>query len=285
MKYNELKLHGKPDFPIELYHIDHNHPKYEMNCHYHKDIEIIRVLSGKLSVFLNNREITANAASIVFVNSETLHSAIPEDCVYECIVFDFSFFLSVAEKSTISICERLSAHELSIHCLFDCNTNEDVFNTANALFELMQKKSSFYRIAVTGKIYELFSLILDNKLFFENISSLNSGDEKSNTTLKKVLSFIRENYDKPLTLEQMSNVAQMSDKYFCSFFKKMTNKTPFEYLNCYRIECSARKLTVTDLSVTDIAYGCGFNDLSYYIKTFKSLMGVTPKEFRKGNTP
>ena len=39
MKFNELKIHGEPDFPIELYHLDHTSPKYEMACHYHNDIE------------------------------------------------------------------------------------------------------------------------------------------------------------------------------------------------------------------------------------------------------
>ena len=61
----------------------------------------------------------------------------------------------------------------------------------------------------------------------------------------------------------------------------MTAKTPMEYLNSYRIEKAAAKLLSTDESVTDIAYSCGFNDLSYFIKVFRDFKGISPKQFRK----
>ena len=83
-----------------------------------------------------------------------------------------------------------------------------------------------------------------------------------------------------ITLDDMAAEASMSTKYFCSFFKKMTHKSPVEYLITYRIERACRKLIGTDKSVTDIAYECGFNDLSYFIKTFKEQKGVTPGAFR-----
>ena len=64
----------------------------------------------------------------------------------------------------------------------------------------------------------------------------------------------------------------------------MTSKKPMEYLNSYRVEKAAAKLLTSDASITDIAYSCGFNDLSYFIKTFKSLKGVTPARFRKSTS-
>ena len=67
----------------------------------------------------------------------------------------------------------------------------------------------------------------------------------------------------------------------CKFFKNMTRKTPVDYLVAYRVEKASRKLLSTDMSVTDIAFAAGFNDLSYFIKTFKKLKGKTPADFRK----
>jgi AraC-like DNA-binding protein len=60
----------------------------------------------------------------------------------------------------------------------------------------------------------------------------------------------------------------------------MTGTTPINYLLTYRIERAARKLLGSDLSVTQIAYDCGFNDLSYFIKTFKTFKKVSPKDYR-----
>ena len=52
-------------------------------------------------------------------------------------------------------------------------------------------------------------------------------------------------------------------------------------MNYYRIECACEQLRTTGDSVTDIAYRCGFNDLSYFIKTFRHYKGTTPKSYRK----
>jgi len=59
MIYNELKQHGTEDFPIEMYHIEKNHTRYEMSAHWHNEIEIIRVLKGELNIKLNNNTYTA----------------------------------------------------------------------------------------------------------------------------------------------------------------------------------------------------------------------------------
>ena len=84
-----------------------------------------------------------------------------------------------------------------------------------------------------------------------------------------------------LTLGNLAEAADMSPKYFCRFFTEMTGKTPIEYLNYYRIECAAEQLLYTDDLVTDIALNCGYNDLSYFVKTFKKYKAQTPKQFRK----
>lgn len=99
--------------------------------------------------------------------------------------------------------------------------------------------------------------------------------------LKSSLKIIREEYMNQLTLGNLAEAADMSPKYFCRFFSEMTGKTPIEYLNYYRIECAAEQLLYTDDLVTDIALNCGYNDLSYFVKTFKKYKAQTPKQFRK----
>ena len=71
----------------------------------------------------------------------------------------------------------------------------------------------------------------------------------------------------------------MTPKYFCRFFLEMTHRTPIDYLNYQRIEHACYQLVTTDASITDIAYSCGFNDLSYFIKTFKKYKGITPGKY------
>ena len=62
---------------------------------------------------------------------------------------------------------------------------------------------------------------------------------------------------------------------------EMTHQTPMDYLNRQRIERACYEISTTDDSITDIAYRNGFNDLSYFIRTFKKYKGTTPGKYKK----
>ena len=145
----------------------------------------------------------------------------------------------------------------------------------------MKNKSSGYKFKVIGALYNLFGTVIDLHLYSQSSGAASIYADKNVPKLKNVLFFIRNNYDSPITLSDMAEAAGMSPKYFCYFFKDMTAKSPIEYLTGYRIEKASRKLLNSDLSVTDIAFSCGFNDLSYFIKTFKAIKGITPNRYRK----
>ena len=277
--YNEIKQRGTLEFPIELYHIDKNHPKYEMASHWHSEIELIRILEGSLNVKLFNNEYIAKAGDVVIVNSETVHGAYAlTDCVYECIVLHMELF-SVQDSGCRFFIDSILNHEYKI-IEYNPMCNDEFHMAINSLFDALKNPSSGYKFRVIGALYEVFGIIVDKHMYSPVSSTAITGD-KNVPKLKNVLSFIRGNYGKQITLDDMAKCAGMSPKYFCYFFKEMTRKSPVEYLNLYRIERATRKLINSDASVTDIAYNCGFNDLSYFIKTFKMLKGVTPAKFRK----
>lgn len=106
-------------------------------------------------------------------------------------------------------------------------------------------------------------------------------DYKRILQLKQVLDFLEHNYTGALTLKQLSASVSMSPKYFCRFFSEMTHQTPMDYLNRQRIERACYEISTTDDSITDIAYRNGFNDLSYFIRTFKKYKGTTPGKYKK----
>ena len=277
--YNEIKQRGTLEFPIEIYHIDKNHPKYEMASHWHSEIELIRIISGRLNVKLYNREYIATENDFIVVNSETVHGAYAiEDCVYECIVLHLEL-LSVQDSGCRFFIESLLNQEIQI-TEYNPSKDDSIHQAICNLFELMKIPSSGYKFKVIGALYELFGIIVDNHIYSSSSDTVIPKD-KNIPKIKNVLSFIRGNYDKQISLNDMADCAGMSPKYFCFFFRNMTRKSPIEYLTAYRIERASRKLLNSDLSITDIAFGCGFNDLSYFIKTFKNEKGVTPSKFRK----
>ena len=279
MIYNELKQHGTENFPVEFYHIDKRHPKYEMAYHWHGEIELIRITEGTLNLTLDNKEYFAKAGDFVFVNSETVHGATPHECVYECVVFNAAY-LAVEEDECKTFMENVLNHTVYVNEVHHSEEYE-LCGIAEKIFDSMRTRQKGYTLTVTGCLYELFGLIMSKGEYSNNLSIKSVHNEKNVITLKKALAYIRNSYDQQMTLKDIADSAGISPKYLCTFFKEMTGKSPFEYINAYRIERAARKLISTDLPVTQIAYMCGFNDLSYFIKTFKQIKGVTPKNFRK----
>ena len=280
MSYNELLQRGTMDFPIEIYEIDEHHPRYEMVSHWHTELEMIHILNGEMNVRLNNSTYTAKQNDILFVNPEIIHAATPDDCKYECIVFDISY-LSAAFEGSRYFFEGLLNNEYFINEYIPFDDSE-VHTLVRNVFNLMKNKSSGYKFKVIGEMYKMFGEIIDSHLYSNITGVTELGADKNMHKLKNVLVFMRDNYDKPISLSDMADAADMSSKYFCYFFKEMTRKSPVEYLNTYRVEKAARKLITSDISVTDVAFTCGFNDLSYFIKTFKAYKGVTPAKFRRG---
>ncbi|MBQ4099385.1 MAG: AraC family transcriptional regulator [Clostridia bacterium] len=277
MSYNETKQHGTADFPFELYEIDHTHPKYEMAMHWHYNVEIIRVKKGELLITLDNKKILAKKGDIVFVNSETLHGAIPSDCEYDCVVFNLAF-LKTGNVACDSFLDSLLNHNAVV---LEKITSLAGKTAINKLFSALKTRENGFQFIVFGAVNELIGSLKENIDYSYKIDGLTQKDEKNVAKLKRILSFIRDNFDKELTLDDMANASGLSTKYFCSFFKNMTGKTPFGYLNDYRIERASRKLLGSDLPITQIAFSCGFNDLSYFIKTFKKIKGCSPKLYRK----
>lgn len=278
MSYNELKQHGTEDFPIELYHIEKEHARYEMSAHWHSEIELIRVLSGSLNVRLNQEAYRVEAGGTIFVNPETLHQAYPEDCIYECLVFHPDFIPALDDDSK-SFMEGIKNLEYIVQS-HQTDPSEPLAVDIHNLFDIMETDTPGSKLRVIGALYQLFGDVLDRKLY-QVAETLPPAADKKLPKLKTVLSFIRGNYHSAITLEDIARAAGMSRKYVCSFFKEMTTKTPMEYLKLYRIERAARKLINTDMSVTEVALSCGFNDFSYFIKTFKQIKGTTPAKYRK----
>lgn len=280
MSFNELRQRGTLDFPIEIYHVDNTHSRYEMVQHWHSEFEIIYVIQGEINVTLNNNQFTAGAGDVVFINPETIHGATPIDCVYECIDFDIGFLANICD-GFVYFFEGILNNEYCVKEYISAH-NSPVSEFVCSISHAMHNKSSGYKFRVVGELYRMFANIIDFHLY-SNVSGVSEiASNKDTQKIKSVLSYVRNNYENPITLADMANAANMSPKYFCSYFKKMTQKSPVEYLNSYRVEKAANKLLNTNMSVTEISFACGFNDLSYFIKTFKSYKGITPAKFRKG---
>lgn len=274
----EQRPRGSFRFPIEFHHVDGSHPRYQMPFHWHMDYELLRVMSGTFTLSLDEKTLHLHAGDVVLIQDGVLHGGTPADCVYECIDFDLTAFLQNSAVGTRQTDDILN-HRVTLQSMFSADSAEA--KLIHCLFDTLESPSAGVEFLTQGLIFELLGLLLQNHRYTETDARTVHSNRRI-CRLKNALRLIRERYDTPLTLEQLSSAAEMSPKYFCRFFAALTGRTPIDYLNYYRVECACTQLLYGDESVTEIALACGFNDLSYFVKTFKRYKGVTPKQFRKG---
>ncbi|MEG1847084.1 MAG: AraC family transcriptional regulator [Lachnospiraceae bacterium] len=277
-EYNEKKKRGTTDFPFDFYHIDEQHPQYIMPYHWHIEYEIIRILEGTFTISLDEQEFIAHPGDILFIGDGILHAGMPQDCVYECIVFDMNTFLT---HHTIcrKLIQNIIDHSILIHHYFP-KSNTQIHEIVWHMFDAFSKQPVGYQLSGIGEFYHFFGTVYSNGLYLTNPKQTPQ-DHKRIMQIKSVMEFIESSYASTITLEELSGIVHMSPKYFCRFFYEMTRQTPISYVNSYRIERACHQLLTTDLSVTEIAFSCGFNDTSYFIKQFKLQKSVTPKQYAK----
>lgn len=104
--------------------------------------------------------------------------------------------------------------------------------------------------------------------------------KKSLETVRQTINFIRQNYNRTLSLDEISKNVLM-DKYSISReFKKITAQTIFQYINNYRCKRAA-ELILSGKTVQEAAFMCGFHNMSYFTKVFKQYMRELPSKYKK----
>lgn len=276
IKYRETKEHGTFDFPMEFYHVGPNHPRYEMSYHWHIEYEIIRILKGELLMTIGDDEFTAQSGDIIFIKGGLLHGGLPKDCQYECIVFNLDSLMTSSPAGE-RLLKKISSNTIEIHNHF-VNSPSELSSITTRMFEQMKTRAEGHELTVIGAFYEFFGYILEHE-WYKEAQSISAKDGRRIEHLKKVIATIEEHYSECITLEDLARSAGMNSKYFCRYFKEMTHRTPIDYVNYYRIEQACFKLATSNSSISEIGMNCGFNDESYFIKTFKKYKGVTPKKY------
>ena len=103
----------------------------------------------------------------------------------------------------------------------------------------------------------------------------------SSRRIEKAFEYMNQNFDKSITLTEVAKLSSMSEVSFSRFFKQRTGNTFIDSLNEIRLGHASRMLIETTQNISEVAYDCGFNNISNFNRIFKKKKGCTPKEFRE----
>jgi AraC-like DNA-binding protein len=126
---------------------------------------------------------------------------------------------------------------------------------------------------------------------YEIIANLYKGGHVQNKVASKhnsqreimsiLLDYVDAHYNERISLTDLAQKANMNEKYLCRIFYNYTSKTPIAYINELRVEKACYDMQIKNATVTEAAINCGFNDLSYFTKVFKSVKKITPTQYKK----
>lgn len=277
--YNENKRHGTLDFPVAHYRISSTNAPYTMPLHWHREWELIRVQKGQFCFLVNGEEWRVGEGEILLLRGGTLHGALSEGGVCECLNFD----LHALVLNVLSVREafRLFYREVYLPRIHYTAGEREFASIVGELFSAFEGNCSEHacRLLTLGNVNRLFALILERELYTKSDGPEGAANDKINL-LKPVLEYIEAHFSEEIKLSGLAEIVGMNQNYFCRFFSSLTQQTPMSYVTHYRIEQAANMLLATEHSVTDVAFRCGFNDTGYFIKIFKARKGCTPRQFR-----
>lgn len=283
IKYEKIELPN--DFPFMLSNVMHA-PFESMGdkYHWHDCFELSYAKSGNGRYDFQNRQYTLDKGELMVINNvEPHHMAAGGKGLNQIIiVFDPSLVWS-GSKNLLdynyikTFVDRGDGFNNKISK--DDPYFEEVSKIINDLEEEFKNKTPGWQLMIKARLLELLTLL------YRQFRPQNSGEGKRHKLIRlsPVLSKIEEEFTSDLTAKDMAHILHVTPQYFSQIFKETIGINFINYIILRRISLAKDKLKTTNIGITEIAYLCGFKNLSYFNETFRENVGMTPKEFRKSS--
>ena len=276
--YHETKRHTSSEFPYNTYLCSIPLDFQTVNIHWHEEVEIIVIKKGKGIVSVDLTEYEVHTGDVVFVMSGQLHSIHQlggSTMEYENILFKPALLKSSGhDVCWAQFISPLFFASSAITPVFRDNHKLETY--IQDIDKLCDERHTGYQLAVKGYLYQIIHLLMT-----EYTAPPSPFAKKHTDKIKTVLSYVDVHYAEEISIENMAKLCFYSKSYFMKFFKESMGISFIAYLNNYRLEIAARMLKAADDNILAISSACGFDNLSYFNRSFKNKYGVTPGKYRK----
>ena len=282
---HEAKLHGTPAFPYAVYrgNIPGYIPFYPI--HWHDEMEIIFAVRGKARIRVGSETRSVADGDIALVPPQAVHAFSrleKESLEYFTILFRFrllcpdpheeifrSFFLPVETGSAVlpvwipaEDARNAELRPYILDLIENRHTADFGFKIKSDLFAVMHLLKKEARPAEGTRI----------------------PGEAFSDRLKKIITFVRQNYAREITVSGAARLAGLSESHFMKLFRETAGVSFIRYVKEFRLAEAARMLAENggnSRKIIDVAAECGFPSPSYFTRAFAEKYGKSPQAFRK----
>ena len=278
--------------------------RYNDHCalsplHRHSVVQINYIARGKLLHRINDNQFDLVRGNIFVIPPYIPHQLLPSPGqVFELVEVEFEpAFVLGQEPNHFQELETgysfLDFSYIEPFLVSECDvrprlslTGETQTQVERLLAELEEeytKKQDGYLLSIKADLLKL--LVILGRVFHETIKDKPEMQlfNHHRDAMLQTLKYINDNLTEPLTIESVSRHALLSQSYFSYLFKVLTGQTFVEYLHNERIKRAMELLAATEDRVLNICYACGFNNINHFNRIFKSIVGISPTQFRSSN--
>ncbi len=284
MKPHLLKVSLKPESSFNIY--KKQGEDFYNQWHFHPEIELIYIHKGRGTRFIGNDVHRFEPGELFLFGSNLAHmwrcdpeyfqkgSKLKAEVSVIYFHHDFlgdKFFYTPELKNIESLLEK-AKQGIKITGTTKAQVKELIgkLSTVKGLERITTLLSILEKIAKSKEKHYINSAYQEIKI------------EKLETErLNKIFRHISENFQTKITLSEIASVANLSAKAFCRYFKSKTRKTFYDFLLELRVTHACNLLLEKDMTIYEVCYDSGFNNLSNFNRYFKKIMGKTPMEFKK----
>ena len=252
---------------------------WEKVPHFHEDVELVTVKSGKMAYSVNGKIITLYAGDTIFVNSNQIHYSLSLDnttATYVIFIVNPSVLNSSVAVEMQALQPVLNNPNLSY--LRFRNINENTEEIRNIMLTLPDIRRDPFQI--TRKFFDIWEIILTQSRTYGMIEEDNQTDVHT-YAFKTMMYYIQKNYTESITLDDIALSGNVSKSLCNKIFHKYVGDSPVNYLLNYRVRKVAELLRTTPMSLSEIAALTGFNGTSYMSEMFKKYFEMSPRAYRK----
>ena len=275
----ENKPHGTKDNPFSIYHIENAGRSFQIPVHWHDEFEIIYVKSGLLTVSISGESYIGKAGDAFVVSPGNLHLMGSQTGTVD--YFTFLFPLKYISFRTDDMLDDKLLEPLNSGHLMICPRVKDTAKElCEQLIEIYEEKKDESVSKITTQVRTKIILLQFILEMWKKGFVIENDTSGRNIVEKEMVSYIQQNFTGKISLKEFGEQFHLSEKYISRYFKEHFHITLSQYITYLRLENAKQLLQDTDLSVTETAMQSGYQNVSYFIRSFKKTYGISPLKYR-----
>lgn len=286
--------HGTAEFPVACF--DENMNRDVCVWHWHDSFEIILVTGGSVSVRIGREALSLGAGQGIFINVRQLHicqQGAGLVSTFHSIVFSPSAAGDVGtifwQKYIRPVMSGNAAYVTFSREKLQTDSEEDssLYFHASSAWQAEAAEPGLYEIKVRYHLTCFLALIAEKLQSHPASSSMKPSSERDLRDVRRVrsmLRYIENHYQEPITLAEIAQSASLSEGECIRCFQRSIHTSPLQYTKRYRILRAKEFLLEPDVSISEVAERCGYQDPGYFIRCFTRLTGTTPGAYRKASS-